>query len=188
MRVNCEKCTMSIPNYECLTRHYMNVPEDSYMSIRAGKCKICSAHNPQNIKKHKRYRIPEDLEAHLKSQHKTEQVTVKVKCAHCTEKFDHYYELAKHYLSKHDDEYRSKYCGICDLCSMAAQMDSLLPGGTPDTVYPTYTELKKHWQTAHWSGMTEDAKHWQTAHWSGMTEDAKQLVTENKLGLTRGSM
>lgn len=175
MPVDCGLCDMAVPNYECLAQHYLNVHRDSYMSSRAGKCNICFANNPQNIKKHKRYRTCEDLEVHLKSQHTCTELLplIKARCMSCTEEFDYYRDLAKHYLSNHDDNYRSKYCGICDLCSMIAQMDDQIPGATPDTVYPTYTELKAHWQQA---------------HLKDMAEDAKQLLEENKLGLTRGSM
>ena len=174
MAVDCEQCKMTIPNYVCLAQHYLNVHNDNYMSERAGKCEICRLCNPHNIRKHKRFRTPEKLQAHVKSQHKTDlPAQVKAWCVYCKEKFDYFYELKEHYLTKHNDTYRSKYCGICDICSMVAEAGCLTPGGTPNTVYPTYNALKTHWQQA---------------HLSGLTKDAKQRLKENKLGLTRGSM
>ncbi len=171
MPVPCLLCSMTVPNYKCLSQHYVNVhkdkPEHRDFSLNAGKCEICIAKNPQNASKLKQYPNPEALNKHKETTHKTDtSPTLKVKCMKCTESFDYYSQLSEHYITEHQDDYRAQYTGICDMCSAFSSM-------TPDKKYPTYEALKQHVKQV---------------HWHGMTANGKDGFENNTLGWTCGSM
>ena len=177
MPVPCRLCSMTVPNYKCLSQHYVNIhtdkPEHRDLSLTAGKCEICIAKNPQNLHKLKQYLTPEALEKHRESHNTDATPTLKVKCVTCTKSFDYYSQLSEHYITEHQDNYRARYAGICDMCSAFSELSVRLPGLTPDKKYPTYEALKQHVRQV---------------HWSGMTPEAKAGFENNTIGWTRGSM
>lgn len=171
MPVQCERCKMSVPNYNCLAQHYINVHHDHYGANKAGKCKICLDRNPQNIHKLKRYANPEELKTHHDTTHnEADKNEIQIPCKCCDKSFIYYPDLADHYRNEHDKPNTAKYVGVCDLCSMMAELGGSVGGTTPDKVYSTYNALKSHWKSAHWNGMVPKA-------W--------ELLEKNELSLSR---
>lgn len=162
MPVDCDQCGMTVPNFECLVQHCINVHQEDRISLaHVGKCPVCVSSNPKNIMKLKRYRNQEELDAHAAT-HNT--VVRKIKCRFCDDRFVFYADLSKHYATVHNNSQSAEYAGQCDFCSMM--------GNT--TKYPTYESLKQHWFDFHVNGAN-----------SHMSDEAIQLLKEDKFKMSR---
>jgi len=68
--MECDQCDMTVPNFECLVQHKINVHGlDRRQLASIGKCEICIIMNPKNKMKLKRYKNQEELDEHM-STHK----------------------------------------------------------------------------------------------------------------------